>query len=125
MNADIKAAWVAALRSGEYQQGKGRLHIVDTNSYCCLGVLCDLAKQAGIVEESPDGSFFSPDESAALKGNEGKHAWGNATFDLCWAVRDWAETPDTNPMVAGHRLSSWNDGGTPFAKIADLIEEYL
>lgn len=30
-------AWLVALRSGQYQQGKGRL--VSGSSYCCLGVL--------------------------------------------------------------------------------------
>lgn len=30
-------AWLAALRSGEYTQGKERLHI--NGAYCCLGVM--------------------------------------------------------------------------------------
>ena len=29
MNEEIKAQWVAALRSGEYVQGRGSLHSVD------------------------------------------------------------------------------------------------
>lgn len=42
MDADLKARWVAALRSGEYKQGRGQLQ--DTkNRYCCLGVLCRVA----------------------------------------------------------------------------------
>jgi hypothetical protein len=35
--------WIAALRSGEYKQGIGYL-IKDGKYYCCLGVLCDVAK---------------------------------------------------------------------------------
>ena len=35
--------WVAALRSGTYQQGQ-RVLRNDHNGYCCLGVLCDLVK---------------------------------------------------------------------------------
>lgn len=31
--------WVAALRSGEYKQGRGQLYVPKENSYCCLGVL--------------------------------------------------------------------------------------
>lgn len=31
-----KALWVAALRSGEYEQGRGNLH--DKGKFCCLGV---------------------------------------------------------------------------------------
>jgi len=31
--------WTAALRSGEYQQGKHTMFDAKTDSYCCLGVL--------------------------------------------------------------------------------------
>jgi hypothetical protein len=41
MNAELKVKWIAALRSGKYRQGLGRLRGGD-NSYCCLGVLCDV-----------------------------------------------------------------------------------
>lgn len=38
--------WVAALRSGNYKQGKGRLRTSGENGkqdeFCCLGVWCDL-----------------------------------------------------------------------------------
>lgn len=33
--------WVKALRSGKYIQGTGRLRVGD--SYCCLGVACDIS----------------------------------------------------------------------------------
>lgn len=32
--------WIAALRSGEYEQTRGALN--DENGFCCLGVACDL-----------------------------------------------------------------------------------
>lgn len=34
--------WLKALRSDEYTQGRGRLHGIKENSYCCLGVACHL-----------------------------------------------------------------------------------
>jgi hypothetical protein len=37
MPKEIKDKWLTALRSGEYQQGKGML--CNENKYCCLGVL--------------------------------------------------------------------------------------
>jgi hypothetical protein len=40
MNPEVKARWVAALRSGEYLQGTSTLRIGD--QFCCLGVLCDI-----------------------------------------------------------------------------------
>jgi hypothetical protein len=48
MNPRIKADWVTALRSTKYRQVRGALreqlpgkHV----GYCCLGVLCDVAKE--------------------------------------------------------------------------------
>lgn len=35
--------WIEALRSGEYKQTVGKL--VRNNKYCCLGVLCEIAKE--------------------------------------------------------------------------------
>lgn len=40
MDPEKKAAWVKALRSGEYKQAHGRLR--DGDSFCCLGVYCDI-----------------------------------------------------------------------------------
>ena len=42
MKPEIKERWLIALRSGNYQQGKGQLK--DGDRYCCLGVLCDIVK---------------------------------------------------------------------------------
>lgn len=50
-------AWVDALRSGEYQQGEGTLERIITaddsaeetgRCYCCLGVACRVAEEAGV-----------------------------------------------------------------------------
>ena len=38
---DVGRMWVAALRSGEYEQGKDLLR-AGNNTYCCLGVLVDV-----------------------------------------------------------------------------------
>jgi len=48
VNQEIKEKWVAALRSGEYKQGTGRLRIeiIGGYQYCCLGVLCDIVAEA-------------------------------------------------------------------------------
>lgn len=37
-----RTEWTAALRSGNYKQGKRHLHTINDDSYCCLGVACDL-----------------------------------------------------------------------------------
>lgn len=53
LDPEVKAKWLAALRSGEYRQATGRLHKLPTETteggYCCLGVLCNIMG----AEESP------------------------------------------------------------------------
>lgn len=39
--------WIEALRSGEYSQYRGGLRGLRDDSFCCLGVLCDLAAKDG------------------------------------------------------------------------------
>ena len=53
MNRDVATTWVAALRSGSYAQGQmfltARQPDADAPRHCCLGVLCELAVDAGVV----------------------------------------------------------------------------
>lgn len=44
MDTAIKRIWVMALRSGKFKQGKGALYNWHKQEYCCLGVLCLVAK---------------------------------------------------------------------------------
>lgn len=41
--------WVAALDSGEYKQGKGKLHN-ENNEYCCLGVACKITIPKHLIQ---------------------------------------------------------------------------
>ena len=52
MNPEVKQLWLDALRSGKYEQGKLMLRPTD-NSYCCLGVLCEIAQESGIGQYVP------------------------------------------------------------------------
>ena len=48
MKEEIKQQWIAALRSGQYVQGRGVLHEVPAEGppkFCVLGVLCDLVRE--------------------------------------------------------------------------------
>lgn len=110
MNPEIKSKWLAALRSGEYKQGKGQLRKED--NFCCLGVLCDL--HAKETEQKWEVDYVG--------GNYLNHC-GN----LPLAVRDWAGLGSANPKIEGDWLSNYNDNepGKSFAEIADLIEKHL
>lgn len=100
MNKEIQDRWVAALRSGEYKQGKYRLQR-DDDTYCCLGVLCDLAVKDGVVAAFDGRRELPPTTLSAWAGSSG------------W----WRS--------GGVSLPSLNDGlGWTFDQIADHIEKY-
>lgn len=141
MRPDIKARWVAALRSGEYQQGRANLYTEDSNGkhFCCLGVLCDLAVQDGLV---------SWDDQANVR-NTTVHGINGEFEQLPVEVTKWAgidntSWPEHQPKVLlpGHPfplpIYNVNDGvgngvedpalacpAHTFAQLADLIEQQL
>ena len=113
MNADIKAQWVAALRSGDYKQTHGTLR--EGDAFCCLGVLCNLHAQA-----HPE--FAAMQDSASV--------YMGAGAVLPEAVTRWAGLSDQrgNFVTIGRndgRLAAHNDVGRTFAEIADAIEGQL
>ena len=118
MNPDVKARWLAALRSGEYRQGTGRLrrHGDDETVYhCCLGVLCELAATDGVAEYR-HGLFYGL--TSQLETGMG----GVLPVD----VKEWAGLSNGDPTVDGRRLSEWNDTQRlSFDAVADKIERYL
>jgi hypothetical protein len=114
MNPQIRAQWCAALRSGEYQQGRQSLR--DGDAYCCLGVLCDLAVKADII--------------GPPRRSQGGGSWwlydGRIDY-LPEAVQEWAGLNSGNPDVwywedKAARLGELNDNGKTFAEIAGLID---
>ena len=112
MNQDIKQRWVDALRSGEYQQGRGCLHDSKNNSFCCLGVLTDL-----YIKEH-DKEWHKPGRCTELTFERNGGA-------LPPSVITWAGLSNRNPCVGGDRIAGHNDGGMPFDELAQLIEEHL
>jgi hypothetical protein len=119
MNKDIKDKWVAALESGDYPQGTGCLKS-ETGAYCCLGVLTELAVQAGVVKWHTGKGVYMD--------NEVGPSWGY----LNEVVIEWAElsedevTQDGDINLGQQRAVDWNDEHKlPFPQIANLIKEHL
>lgn len=124
MNREIKDKWVTALRSGDYTQGYGRLRYQngDGERHCCLGVLCDLAVEAGVIPApttDEKGEYGYPVTNA-----DGIHVYDEKGV-LPPDVVSWADLPSSNPRVPGFSLSGANDNGQTFDQIADLIENNL
>lgn len=125
MDTGIKADWLTALRSGEYKQGKGFLKDQQGDEparYCCLGVLCELAAKAGIIE----GSERDTDEYV--------HRFDGQTSYLPPKVATWAGIhyqgkiyrPGASGELSDARVSvdlaDLNDYKMNFGQIADVIE---
>lgn len=101
MDKELKAKWVAALRSGEYVQGHGRLRDVNDH-YCCIGVLCKLM---GLYVMVSSESLSDPRINDLYhKANE--------------VVGDSAPLWKRNDGCAGHKRHT-------FPEIADYIEANL
>lgn len=100
-------AWVDALRSGKYKQTKGALQ--KGNSYCCLGVACDVAEKHGVYIHTSCGEI----EGGSLSGQSN--------------VRDWLQIRHSFGAVysdiSNETLTRMNDTfDKSFSEIADFIE---
>jgi hypothetical protein len=106
---ELRAKWVAALRSGEYQQGSERLH--RDGRFCCLGVACDILAKRGHCRWENIGNSL--------------RAWVDKSASIFWMPDRAAELfglRDTSGAYAGGTLVGLNDCGKTFAEIADIIE---
>ena len=119
VNAERVKLLVSALRSGSYKKGLGMLHYVPRNTWCCLGVACDIARKSG-VEIS----------TAVIEGSE---RFGNTASDLPAVIRDWYGFTTSNPdlkladggFTTAVRLNdsvSMYGGESEFTGIADAFE---
>jgi hypothetical protein len=138
MKIDIAKQWIAALNSGTYQQGQGKLHATDINGecqYCCLGVLCDLYRQQN-PDELDVKVVTRKDQALAQHyqmmsiGDASITVYDNDSVVLPLRVREWAGMADplgrfTNASHAQDSLAELNDHGMSFAKLADVIDVHV
>ena len=126
-----RAKWVEALRSGKYQQGRGRLKN-EKDQFCCLGVATDLFKRnLGKWDNKVHPQFIAKDELVSvsylptpirdvlgLGDKEGNFRWEDVSQALKKKI--WKETKGTEGVFGN--LAELNDAGVSFKTIADLIE---
>lgn len=96
MNAELKAKWLAALRSEKYRQTQGCLRHAD--AFCCLGVLADV-KGCEWRSQCP------------IVGGENMANYGLLDVNFIQIGK-----------VEQQQLAKMNDGGASFPEIADYIE---
>ncbi|MEV6638445.1 hypothetical protein AB0M54_47820 [Actinoplanes sp. NPDC051470] len=120
MNSDVKARWVKRLRSGDYPQGTGALQ--NDKGFCCLGVLCEIAVEDGVIRPA------TPD-------SHGDYVYDSRVSFPPASVTEWAGLESQNPDVRGFNqygrsvnapIADFNDlYGYDFVALADLIEQQL
>ena len=112
MNQEIKEKWIGALRSGHFRQAREQLRGNDGRSYGCLGVLCELYRR----EEGGVWKLSTKKESWSFLGDVGK---------LPHAVKVWAGLDCCDPGLGYDSAAGYNDNGSSFEDIADMIEAQL
>lgn len=144
MNADVKTLWLATLRSKQittkngvvrrFKQGFGKLHRVHddgSTGLCCLGVLTELAVEAGVL---PPGELHETVADGCYYRYDNGRGFLNEPNVLPHAVVAWAGLGDSNPAIECREapngeavtcLASLNDGEETFDVIADVIEAEL
>ncbi len=116
MNPEVKKNWLAALRSGEYQQGKDYLH--RDGSFCCLGVLTDLYLKEHKLEWE------------ACDNHSGVYHLNGNSEGLTPEVMKWASLEKSDPYISelSNTLSGLNDDPYEplnFTTLAKFIEAEL
>jgi desulfoferrodoxin (superoxide reductase-like protein) len=100
----IQQEWVDTLRNSDIKQATGVLGL-QNGARCCLGVLCDIAVEHGIIDPP----------------NVDEHyiKYGTAFYHLPITVANWVKIAD----YAEQKLEFQNDEvGMSFKEIADYIE---
>jgi len=121
MKEEIAKKWVEALRSNEFNQGRGRLcqEADDGDYFCCLGILAELYCQevgSSVWEKYAPRGMFVAEGELAIHGN---------VLKLPPGVMDWAgmKTHDGD-YKKDRSLSMDNDAGKSFKQIANTINTH-
>lgn len=108
--AAFEREWVAALRSGEYVQGKDWLRPTET-TWCCLGVACDVAVKHGV------GRWDGHDRMSYVSRDDPKASVLPVWLAVYLHRGDLGGRKGTEECLSG-----LNDDGVSFDVIAGVIE---
>ena len=106
--AEARKLWIAALRSGEFEQCKEVL--CNGKAHCCLGVLCEVAIAHGVPIKR---RMAINQECVVFDGIESYAPL---------SAQSWVGLREQEGRFDGNLLTHLNDTGMSFAEIADIIE---
>lgn len=128
MNKDVLKRWIKALRSGDFKQARGQLAHTrsGTTSYCCLGVLCELAADDQVVERTTDEDGIRYDRFSWSVPPPAVEDWlGTSHYTVKLGKDLDMLSEDDGSYTAGEEISliRLNDGYRfSFDQIADALE---
>ena len=102
-------AWIAAMRSGKYRQGRGLLYSVACDTYCANGLLAGIT---GDLSEGGAGRAYVKPGLEELFDHELTLGAVESGDRVCYG--------STEIIIANA-----NDDGASFAEIADWVERYV
>lgn len=135
MNKENVAKLIAALRSGNYGQTKGKLSNSSGTEYCCLGVACDISG-LGRWDNTYSGRYYVIEDENGKKIDDSDNVlpepvarWlgmavdgtvhlpvPDSAFDIRYGTNE--EEYMAGPNTA---LTELNDEGMTFNQIADML----
>jgi hypothetical protein len=122
LHPELKAKWIAALRSDDYKQTKGVLCSTKNGerAFCCLGVLTDILIKENQL--SLTWNFNSEYFATASNAND------SAAIALHPSIRKITGLSPNGKLPKPHdnsALAHLNDNGYSFRQIADVIEKHF
>ena len=126
MNADVKAAWISALVSGEFPphaaDDDGRFYLAhtgedDVTRFSALGVLAELCARAGRADK------YDQARNRAYWGNACPSVtYGGYYRELPGEVATWAGVPQDPALPGGWEFGVWALDHT-FTEVAEVIRQ--
>lgn len=130
MDREIATEWIEKLEGLDPEtQGKGTLN--NNGRMCCLGVLCEIAKDKGVVRVT-ENSLSGVKSYGTSYSDSSQHYLPSPVIK--WAgIESMVQRPLStdqadlvskahNPKVQGHHIDHWNDSeGKSFKEIAALL----
>lgn len=131
LDPKVKADWIAALRSGDYKQGRQALKSIYVShepfdepsriEHCCLGVFCEL--DPDVKFDGPSAYMDGIRSGALIPSSHPAAALLNTRF-LVGTYRLYDSKGEV-PFPFFVRLPELNDQGFTFDQIADIIDYAL
>lgn len=143
MKTEIKERWIQKLESDRYDQTTGELR--NDDGFCCLGILCEVAVEDGILTRAEEVGYTAPDRNGGeyvensvlprvvvewaglgegVHGNNPSVPYVEMLCDCGCQEKDSDE--EYEPEMVDTELSELNDGQRlSFREIAALIKENL